>query len=166
MATFAAHEDCERVSLEMEETRVRRILRQWMIGKLLFAEATLRLEKDEAQKRDAIVKEMHQSAHSMAAHAHRLHPQAAEEVHRSSMDHDEITDRMNIFVEKEAAFAMLHSRDIVRQNVHGIAYSLALWCLEGVIPEADMTRIEDKSRKNSIAVLERFSVFGKRRGPS
>lgn len=166
LAATSGIEDNGRLAIEVEEARVRRVMRQWIAGKLLFAEALIRMDKEEAQSRDAIAKQAHQAAFSMQVAAVRLQPQGAEEVQRAAIAEEERTALSDITIHHFAATALVSSRASVKQNVSTTAYALALWCIEGVVPEAALPQIEVAARKKSLAVLERFAVYGKQQRPS
>lgn len=166
LAATSGEEDTARLSIEVEEARVRRVMRQWIAGKLLFAEAMLRLDKEEAQSRDAVAKQAHQSVFALQFAGVRLHPQGLEEMQRAAIAEEERTALSDITINHYASTTLVSSRASVRQNVGSTAYALALWCMEGVVPEAFIGQIEVASRKKSLAVLERFAVYGKQQRPS
>jgi hypothetical protein len=165
LAATSGQEDTARLSIEVEEARVRRVMRQWIAGKLLFAEAMIRLEKEEAHSRDAVAKQAHQSGFALQFAAVRLHPQGLEEMQRAAIAEEERAALSDITVHHFAATTLMSSRATMRQNVGSTAYALALWCIEGVVPEASLPQIEVASRKKSLAVLERFAVYGKQQRP-
>jgi hypothetical protein len=125
----------------------------------------IRLEKEEAHSRDAVAKQAHQSGFALQFAAVRLHPQGLEEMQRAAIAEEERTALSDITVHHFAATTLVSSRATVRQNVGSTAYALALWCIEGVVPEASLPQIEVASRKKSLAVLERFAVYGKQQRP-
>lgn len=165
LAATSGEQETARLNIEVEEARVRRVMRQWIAGKLLFAEAMIRLDKEETRSRDSIGKQAHQSAFSLQYAAFRLHPQAMEEVQRAAVVAEERSALSDITVSHYAASALLSSQASIRQTGSTLAYALALWCIEGVVPESHLHEIEVSSRKKSLAVLERFAVFGKQQRP-
>jgi hypothetical protein len=161
MAFVRASEDSARVSIEIEEFRVCRVLQQWIVGKRLFAQTSLLVAKQETQGRSQVVAEAANSAAVLEQLAGRLHPVAQEEFARRNVLLIELDDRRTLTVRYAAAAATIESQSAASQKKRATAYALALWCVEGVIPEQHIHRVEDKDRKTSLAVLERQTVFNR-----
>ncbi len=161
MAFVRAGEDSERVSIEIEEVRVRRVLHQWIVGKRLFAQASLLVMRQEHQGRSQVGCETAADAAVLEQYAMLLHPVAQEEYARRNVTLAELDERRTLTVRHAAAAATLESHSKASQKKRGTAYALALWCIEGVIPEQHIPKVEDKERKLSLAVLERNTVFNR-----
>jgi hypothetical protein len=161
MAFVRAGEDSERVSIEIEETRVRRVLHQWIVGKRLFAQASLLVAKQEQKERVGLVAEASSSALLLEQHATLLHPVAQEEHVRRNVSLIELDEHRTLAVRHAAAIATLESTSTASQKKRATAYALALWCIEGVIAEQDLWKVEDKDRKLSLAVMERNAMFNR-----
>ena len=161
MAFIRAGEDSDRVAIEIEEVRVRRVLHQWIVGKRLFAEASLALARLEHQQRVFVAGESAANAASLEQYAMLLHPVAQEEHTRRNLHLVELDERRTLTVRQQAAIATLVSNSKASQKKRGTAYALALWCIESVIPEQELHKVEDKDRKLSLAVLERNTIFNR-----
>jgi hypothetical protein len=162
MHLILSAEDQRRAELETDEVRVRRVLQQWVRGKLLFAEGSLECEAAETASRGDITTEAAaETQQRFVPHAQMVRLLAVEEGARSTaVAAGEAAARQQLALRCETQLAGLTSADAFRQSQHGIAVALATWALETVIEASMAVDLIDPKDRKSLYVMDRYSLFG------
>ena len=165
-ARLIATEDEERGNLEIYEVRVRRVLLQYIEGRVVFTEGSVETCRAEEAARDAIVREMLGAFVSWQPRRESLALNSQEEQQRFLLIEGERERFNEIRVQHETDLAESTSRLALRASKRPLAYALTMWCLEGVLDAASVAQLEDPSMRTSLHYIERYVEFGPPVGPA